>query len=61
MEAEITDGDPASQRNAERLNRAIKILVIDGVLVMPNSRGWICHFVANDSDAIDSRSRLDRG
>src|SRR5207249_448418 len=40
--------DAASRRDSERLNRAIQILVIDRVLIAPNSSGWVCHFIANE-------------
>ena len=59
MKSDITHGRARSQRHSERLNRAIQILVIDRVLVMPDSSGRICDLVANEGNAIDSRSRLD--
>ena len=60
MKPEITHRDSASQRHTEGLNRAIKILVIDGVLIMPNAGDWARHLVGNERTAIDSRRGLDR-
>ena len=42
------------------MDSAIQILVVDGVLIMPNPGGWARHFVGNEGAAIDSRLRLDR-
>ena len=51
--------DAASHRDSKRLNRPIQILVIERVLVMPNSSRWVCHFIANECDAVVSRIGLD--
>ena len=51
--------EAAVRRNSERLNRAIEVLVIDRVLIMPNSSGWVCHFITNECNAIVSRIGLD--
>src|SRR5947208_6465216 len=51
--------DAASRRDSEGLNPAIQILVIDRVLIVPNSSGWVCHFIANECNAIVSRIGLD--
>ena len=51
--------DAASRRHSKRLNRAIQILVIDRILVMPNSSGWVGHSIANERNAIVSRIGLD--
>ena len=53
MEAEIAHRHSATQWDAERLNRAVEVLVIDGVFIMPDSGGWIRHLVAENSDSID--------
>src|SRR6266513_6238400 len=58
MNPEIAHRDPAPQRHTEGLNRTIQILVIDRVLVMPNSSTWIRNFVADKPDAVISRIRL---
>src|SRR6266446_2142083 len=51
--------DAASRRDSKGLNRAIQVLVIDRVLIVPNSSGWVCHFIANECNAIVSRIGLD--
>src|ERR1700730_4087918 len=58
MKPQIAHRDSGSQRHTEGLDPTIKILVIDRVLVMPNSSTWIRHFVADKPDAIISRVRL---
>lgn len=58
MKPNIADGDSASQRHTEGLDRAIKILIIDRVLIMPYASDRAGHFVANKPLAIDSRCGL---
>ena len=48
MEAEIAHSNSAAQWHTEGLNRAIEVLVIDRILIMPDTGGWICHFVADN-------------
>ncbi len=50
--------DAPSRRHSKRLNRAIQVLVIDRILIMPNSSGWVGHFIANKCNAIVSRIGL---
>jgi len=50
----------ASQGDTEGLDGAIQILVIDGVLIMPNPGRWARHFVGNEGASILSRVGLDR-
>ena len=57
VKPQIAHRDSISQRHAEGVDPTIKILVIDRVLVMPNSSTWIRHFVADKPDAIISRVR----
>ena len=45
--------------NLKGLNRAIQILVIDSVLIMPNAGGGTRDLVADEHDAIVSRIRFD--
>ena len=56
MKIEIPGGNSAPQRHAERLNPAIEILVIDGVFIMPNAGRWVCHFIANEGNAVSARN-----
>jgi hypothetical protein len=60
MKPEIVHHDSASQRHTEGLNPAIKILVIECVLIMPNPSDRARHFVGNERTAIGSRNGLDR-
>ncbi len=60
VKPDIAHRDPASQRNTERLNRAIQILIMDGVFIMPDAGGWVRHLVGNERTTIDSRRGLDR-
>lgn len=50
-----------SKINSKGLNTAIQVLVIDGVLVVPEARSWPCYFVTNEEDPIISRIGLDLG
>ena len=57
MKSYVTHGNSGSQGHSERLDRAIEVLVIDRVLVMPDSSVGTCDLVANESNAIARRSR----
>ena len=59
MKSDVTDVSASTQRNAEGLNRAVEVLIINSVFVVPHARAWVCDLVANESDAIVSRVRLD--
>src|SRR6266446_8021340 len=60
VEPNIAQRDSASQRHTEGLDRAIKILIMDGVFIMPETSDWARHFIDYESAAIDSRLGLDR-
>src|SRR6266436_1661265 len=60
MKSEIADRGSGSQRHTEGLNRAIKVLVIDRIFIMPNASNWTRHLVGDERTAIDSRNGLDR-
>jgi hypothetical protein len=59
MECDITDVGSRSQRHAKGLDRAIQVLVIQGIVIVPDAGRWIGHFVTHKPDAIVSRVRLD--
>jgi len=59
MKADIAYVDSSGQRNTERLDRAIEVLVIQRVFVVVNTGRRIGHFVTHKPDAIVSRVRLD--
>ena len=52
VEADITYVHSRSHRHSEGLNSAIQVLVVERVLVVPNSSGWIGHFVTHEPDAV---------
>src|ERR1700681_4032024 len=60
MKSKVVQRNPASQRHTEGLDRAIKILVIECIFIMPNAGDWARHLVGNERTAIDSRLGLDR-
>ena len=51
---------PPPSGHTEGLNRAIEVLIMDGVFIMPNAGGRVRHFVGDERTAIDSRRGLDR-
>ena len=54
MKSDVTHGSSGSEGDHEGLDRAIEILVINRVFVMPDSSGGICDLVANEANAIVS-------
>ena len=60
MKTDVTYVDSCAERHAEGLNRAIEILVVNGVLVMPHAGRWIRYFINNERTTIDTGLRLDR-
>ena len=63
MKFDVADIDPSSYRHAERLNRAIEVLVIKRVLIVPDASRWVGHLVTDEENAVavrwGSRSWLD--
>lgn len=57
---DVTYADSGAERHAEGLNRAIEILVVNGVLVMPHAGRWIRYFINNERATIDTGLRLDQ-
>jgi hypothetical protein len=49
---------PGPERHAERLNAAIEVLIIQGILVVPDPRSWVGDFVTHEPNAISPRIRL---
>ena len=58
MKSDIAYVNSRAGRNAERLNRAIEVLVIESVFIMPDAGTGVRHFVAHEPDTIISRVRL---
>ena len=59
MKSYVTDVGTWPQGHAKRLNRAIQVLVIQGILIVPESGRWIGHFVSHKPKAIIARIRFD--
>ena len=59
MKIDVADGNSGSQRHAERLNRAIKILVIERVFIVPDSRRRVGHFEPHEPNSIVTRIWFD--
>ena len=59
MKSDVTNVDSGRERHAEVLNRAIEILVVNGVLVMPHAGRRICYFINNERTTIDTGLRFD--
>ena len=60
MKSDVTDIDSSPYRHGERLNRAIEVLVIEGVLIVPDASIWPRHFIAHKPDTVRSWSGLNR-
>ena len=45
VKANIRDCGANSYRHTKRLDGAIEVLVVDGVFIMPDAGGRICHLV----------------
>jgi hypothetical protein len=58
VKAHITDVNSRRQRYAERLNAPIEVLIIQGILVVPDPSSWIGYFVTHEPNAIVPRIRL---
>ena len=59
MKLDVSDIDARSYRHAERLNRAIEVLVIKRVLIVPHAATQVGYFVTHVPNAIGARSRQD--
>jgi hypothetical protein len=61
VKADVTYVNSGSQGYAEGLNRPIQILVIERVLIVPHTCSKVCYFIAEQSEPIVTRIRLDLG
>ena len=59
VEADISYVHSGSHRHAEGLNSAVQVLVVERVLVVPNTGRRIGHFITHKPDAIVTRVGLD--
>jgi hypothetical protein len=60
MKSDVTNVAALPERHAEELNRTIKVLVVNGVLVMPHPGRWVRYLINDERTTIDTRLRLDR-
>ncbi len=58
MKSDVRDVHPGSNRHAERLDRAIEVLVVESIFIVPDAGTRVRDFVAHEPDAIGSRVRL---
>jgi hypothetical protein len=61
METRVADVDSWCKRDTEGLNAAIQVLVIQGILIMPNSSRRIGNFVAQGPDTVITGIGLELG
>ena len=60
MKSDVTYVDSLPERHAEGLNRAIEVLVVNGVLVMPHAGRRLSYFINDERPTIDTGLRLDK-
>ena len=60
MKSDIRDIHSRANWQAERLDSAIEILVIERVLIVPDASRRVSHFVTHEPDTIVARIGLDR-
>ena len=59
MESDVSNSDAGSQGHGEGLNCAIKILVIERVLIVPDATRRVGDFVSHKPNTIGARGRFD--
>src|ERR1044072_3280643 len=59
MGTDVSDVDSWSYRYSERLNGTVEVLVIERVLIVPDTSGRVGHFVPHEPDAVGAWSRFD--
>ena len=59
MKADVTDVDTWPQGHTKRLDSSVQVLVIQGILIVPDSWTGIGHFVSHKPEAIIARIRFD--
>ena len=59
MKSDVRDVYSWSNGHAERLDRAIKVLVVKRIFIVPDAGAGVGHFVAHEPDPVGSGSGLD--
>ena len=59
MKTDVSDVDAWPQGHTKRLDSSVQVLVIQGILIVPDSLTGIGHFVSYEPEAIIARIRFD--
>ena len=59
MKTDVADVYPGCERHAKGLNAAVEVLVIQGILIVPDPSSGIRHFVPHKPNPIVTRVGLD--
>ena len=60
VKSDVTNVNSFPEWHAKGLNRAVEILVVSGVLVMPHAGRWGRYFINDKRTTIDTGLRLDQ-
>jgi len=55
MKTDVADVYPGCERHAKGLNAAVEVLVVQGILIVPDPSSGIRHFVGHEPDAVIPR------
>jgi len=58
MKSDVGDVYSGCEGHAERLHRAVKVLVVESVLIVPDAGGGVRDFVTHEPDTVISRIRF---
>ena len=58
MKSDVRDVYSWPNRHAERLDRAIEVLVVESIFIVPDASGGVRHFVAHEPDTVSSGMRV---
>ena len=59
MKTDVSDVDTWPQWHTKRLDSSVQVLVIQGILIVPDSGSWIGHFVSYEPEAVIARIRFE--
>jgi len=59
MKTDVGDVYSWPNRDAERLDRAIEVLVVESIFIVPDPGAGVCHLVAHEPDTVGSGGGLD--
>ena len=59
MKSDVADVNARAQRHCERLNAAIEVLIVERILIMPDSDGRVAHFVTHEPNTVVAVIRVD--